>query len=57
VLKFVELVASDSEEEVEEETGGWGRDVVVEERRRRGRYLLDVSVDGGSRGVDVGLVG
>ena len=36
VLKFVKLVASDGEEGVEEETGGWGRDVLVEKRRRRG---------------------
>jgi len=57
VLNFVELVASDGEEGVEEETGGWGWDVVVEERRRRGRYLLVLSVDGGVGGVDVGLVG
>jgi len=57
VLKFMELVASNGEEGVEEETGGWGWDVVVEERRRRGRYLLEVSVDSGGRGVDVGLVG
>ena len=57
VLKRVELVTSDGEEGVEEETGGWGRDVVVEERRRRRRYLLEVSVDGGCGGVDVGLVG
>ena len=57
MLKLMELVASDGEEGVEEETGGWGRDVVVEERRRQGRYLLEVSVNGGGRGVDVGLVG
>jgi len=57
VLKRVELVTSDGEEGVEEETGRWGRDVVVEERRRRRRYLLEVSVDGGCGGVDVGLVG
>jgi len=36
VLKFMELVTSDSEERVEEEAGRWGRDVLVEERRRRG---------------------
>ena len=30
---------------------------MVEEGRRRGRYLLEVSVNGGSGGVDVGLVG
>jgi len=36
VLKVVELVVSDSEEGVEEETGGWGRDVLVEEGRRQG---------------------
>jgi len=57
VLKLVELVASDGEEGVEEETGGWGWDVMVEERRRQGRYLLEVSIDGGGRGVDIGLVG
>jgi len=47
VLKLVELVASDGEEGVKEELGRWGRDVVVEERRRRGRHLLNVSVDSG----------
>jgi len=57
VLKCVELVASDGEEGVEEETGGWGRDILVEERRRWGRYLLEKSIDGGGRGVDIGLVG
>jgi len=57
MLKCVELIASDGEERVEEETGGWGRDILVEERRRWGRYLLEVSVDGGGGGVDVGLVG
>ena len=36
VLKFVELVMSDSEEGIKEETGGQGGDVVVEERRRQG---------------------
>ena len=36
VLKFVELVTSDSEKGVEEEAGGRGGNVVVEERRRRG---------------------
>jgi len=50
VLKVVELVASDGEEGVEEEAGRRGRGVVVEEGRRRGRYLLEVSVDGGGRG-------
>jgi len=35
VLKFVELVASDGKEGVEEEVGRWRWDVVVEERRRR----------------------
>ena len=57
VLKFVELVTSDGEEGVEKEAGWWGGDVVIEEGRRRGRYLLEVSVDGGGGGVDVGLVG
>jgi len=57
VLKLVELVTSDGEEGVEEETGRWGRDILIEERRRRGRHLLDVSVDGSGGGVDVGLVG
>ena len=36
VLKFMELVMSDSEEGVEKETRRWGWDVVVEEGRRRG---------------------
>ena len=57
MLKVVKLVASNSEEGVEEEAGGRGRDVVVEVGRRRGRYLLKVSVDGSVGGVDVGLVG
>ena len=57
VLKVVELVTSDGEEGAKEEAGGWGGDVVVEEGRRRGRYLLEVSVDGGGGCVDVGLVG
>jgi len=57
VLKFVELVASDGEEGVEEEIGGWGWNVVVEERQRQGRDLLKMSVDGGVGGVDIGLVG
>jgi len=57
VLKLVELVASDGKEGVKEEAGRWGRDVLVEERRRRGRHLLDVSVDGSGGGIDVGLVG
>src|SRR6266581_7834824 len=57
VLKIVELVASDGEEGVEEEASRRGRDVVVEEGRRWGRYLLEVSVNGGGGGVDVGLVG
>jgi len=57
VLKVVELITSNSEEGVEEEAGGRGRDIVVEEGRRQGRYLLKVSVDGGVGGVDVGLVG
>ena len=57
VLKVVELVTSDGEEGVVEEIGRWGQDVVVEEGRGRRRYLLEVSIDGGSGGVDVGLVG
>jgi len=57
VLKLVELVASDGKEGVEDEFGRWGRDVVVEDWGRRGRHLLDVSVDGSGGGVDVGLVG
>jgi len=57
VLKFVELVTSDSEEGAEEEAGRWDRDVLVEERRRWGRYLLEASIDGSGGGVDVGLVG
>ena len=59
VLKFMELVTSDGEEGVEEETGGWGWDVVVEEGRRWGRYLVkrEEVVDEGGGGVNVGLVG
>jgi len=59
VLKVVELVASDGEEGVEEETGGWGGDVLVEEGRRQRRYLVEREelVDEVGRGVDVGLVG
>jgi len=57
VLKVVELITSDGEEGVEDETSRWGRDVLVEEGRRRGRHLLEVSVDGSGGGVDVGLVG
>src|SRR6266581_521562 len=57
VLNVVELLASNEEEGVEEEVGRRGRDVVVEEGRRWGRYLLEVSVDGGSGGADIGLVG
>jgi len=36
VLKLMELIASDGEEGVEEETGRWGGDILVEEGRRRG---------------------
>jgi len=36
VLKFTELITSDGEEGVEDETSRWGRDVLVEEGRRRG---------------------
>src|SRR5712691_10130107 len=57
VLKIVELVTSDGEEGAKEEADGRGGDVLVEEGRWRGRYLLEVSVDGGGGGVDVGLVG
>src|SRR5712691_3001454 len=57
VLNVVEFAASDGEERAEEEAGRRGGDVVVEEGRRRGRDLLEVSVDGGGGGVDVGLVG
>jgi len=35
MLKVVELITSNSEEGIEEDTSRWGRDVVVEERRRR----------------------
>jgi len=60
VLKVVELVASDGEEGVEEDTSRWGGDVVVEERRRRGECVLtgvEHVLDGGGGGVEVGLVG
>jgi len=60
VLKVVELVASDGEEGVEEETGRWGGDVLVEERRRRREYVFDGlegMLDGMGRGIKVGLVG
>ena len=57
VLKLVELVMSNGEEGLVKEVGRWGRDVLVEEGRGQRRYLLEVSVDGGSGGVDVGLVG
>jgi len=57
VLKIMELIASDGEEGVENETGWWGGDILVEEGRRWRRYLLEVSVDGRGGGVDVGLVG
>jgi len=40
VLKFLKLVASDSEEGIEEDTGRWGRDVMVEKRRRRREDIL-----------------
>jgi len=60
VLKVVELVTSDSEEGVEEDTGRWGRDVMVEERRRRRECVLNRTegvLDGEVRVVDVDLVG
>src|SRR6266581_945081 len=56
----MELVMSNSEEGVEEEARRWGRDVVVEERRGwRENFLTSEErlLDGGSGGVDVGLVG
>jgi len=60
VLKIVELVASDSEEGIKEDTSRWGRDIVVEERRRRREYVLtgvEHILDSGSGGIEVGLVG
>jgi len=60
VLKVVELITSDGEEGVEEETGGWGGDVLVEERRWRREYVFDGLegvLDGEGGGVEVGLVG
>jgi len=60
MLKVMELVTSDGEEGIEEDTSWWGRDVVVEERRRRREYVLtgmERVLDGGGRGVEVGLVG
>jgi len=60
VLKFVELVVSDSEEGVVEDTGRWGRDVVVEERRRRREYILtgvECMLDGEGGIADVDLIG
>jgi len=71
VLNVVELVASDSEKGIKEEAGWWGRDVVVEERRSWGENVLtweehvligsgrvvECALNGGSGGVEVGLVG
>jgi len=60
VLKVVELVTSDCEEGIEKETSRWGRDVMVEERRRRRECVLtgvEHILDGGSGGIEVGLVG
>jgi len=57
VLNVVELITSDGEERAKKEAGRWGRDVLIKERRRWGRHLLEVSVDGGGGGVNVGLVG
>jgi len=60
VLKVVELVTSDGEEGVEEDTGRWGGDIVVEERRRRRECVLDRTegvLDGKVRVVDIDLVG
>jgi len=55
----MELGASDSEEGFEEEASGWSGDVVVEERRCWGENVLtreECVLDGGSGGIDVGLV-
>jgi len=60
VLNFVELATSDGEEGFEEEAGRWSGDVVVEEWRCRGENILtreERVLDGGSGGIDVGLVG
>jgi len=60
VLNFVELGASNSEEGVEKEASRWGRDVMVEERRGWGKNILtreERLLDGGGRGIEVGLVG
>jgi len=60
VLEVVELTMSDGEEGVKKDTGRWGRDVVIEKRRRRREYVLirmEGVLDGGSRGIDVGLIG
>ena len=60
MLKFVELIASDSEKGVKEDTGRWGRNVVVEERRRRREYGLtgvEHVLDSVGGGVEVGLIG
>ena len=60
VLKVVELIMSDGEEGVEEDTGRWGGDVVVKERRRRRENVLtgvERGLDGSGGGVEVGLVG
>src|SRR6266581_818173 len=60
MLKVMELVTSDGEEGVEEDTGRWGRNIVVEERRRRREYVLtrvEHVLDGGGGGINIGLVG
>ena len=59
MLKVIELIASDSEEGIEEEACRWGRLVVVEERRCQGENVLtgeEHVLDGGSGGMDIGLI-
>ena len=59
MLKVMELIASDSEEGIEEKACRWGGLVVVEERRCWGENVLareECVLDGSSRGIDIGLV-
>jgi len=59
VLNFMELSASDSEEGFKEEAGRWGRHIVVEKGRCQRENILtweECVLDGGSGGIDVGLV-